>query len=65
VKDNKMDIKDLRVSVWRGTGCLKLGRYLSNAYSVGWDLCLARQHGLATINCAKIFNTYSLWKSFL
>jgi len=60
-----MDIKDIRESVWCGTGSLKLGRYLSNADSVRWDFCLARQHGLATGNCVKIFTIFSLWKSFL
>ena len=45
---DKMDINDFRDSVWCGTGNLKLGRYLSNADGVGWDFCLARQHGLAT-----------------
>jgi len=65
VKGNKVDIKDLRESVQCGTGNLKLGRYLSNAGSVGWDFCLARQHGLGTVICVKIFTIYSLWKSFL
>ena len=60
-----MDIKDLRESLGCGTGNLKHGRYVSNADRVGWDFCLAKQHGLATVNCTKIFTIYSLWKSFL
>lgn len=65
MKDNKMDIKDFRESVRCGTGSLKLGRFLSNADSVGWNFCLAWQHGLARVNCVKIFTICSLWKSFL
>jgi hypothetical protein len=55
VKDKKMGIKDLGESVQSGTDNLKRGRYLRNADSVGWDLCLARQCGLATAVYAKIF----------
>lgn len=45
------------------TNNLSLGRYLRNVHSVGWNLCLVRQHGLATAICEKTFISYVLQKS--
>ena len=45
----------LHKAVQSRTDDLKLGRYLRNVKSVGWDLCLAKQNGSATTIWAKIF----------
>jgi hypothetical protein len=45
------------------TNNLSLGRYLRNVHSVGWNLCLVRQHGLTTAICEKTFIFYVLQKS--
>jgi len=37
---------------------VKLGRYLRNVESAGWDLCLAKQNGSATTIWAKTFIVY-------
>jgi hypothetical protein len=42
------------------TNNLRLGRYLKNTPSVGWNLCLVKWRGLAAAICTKMFIIYKV-----
>jgi len=45
------------------TNNLRLGGYVRNVHSVGWNLCLVRQRGLAAAICETTFIIYALQTS--
>jgi hypothetical protein len=56
-------LKQLWNYLWPRADNLRLGRYLRNAESRGYDFRPSRQHGSATTNCVKTFIVSVLLKS--